>query len=396
MSFRYPEATAHGGRLEYHGPIPVLTVAGGPAEVGRQVGELALRPAMRLLDYPLDYLRSQVRVPLLPQLFWALLQRKCRGLYANIPAAYRAEAAACAAVCPDGGRLVAVNTLFDMSHMGLRPLFGCSSIVVPPRRSATGGLLFGRNLDFYPLGYLHDFSLVTVYRPEPGRLGFASVGFPGLVGCFSGMNAAGLSLARHEVLAPKVRRAFDPTGVPFAVALRGVLETCRAVAEATDRLGRIKHATVNIVVLADPDSALVLELTPDGVFAREPDGDLIGCSNHFRHPAIANANQPNAYGTLDRHATLQRVGYDAPPVRLGRDDVWAALGRVHQGELTLQSMVFEPAARAVHIAFGVGPTTARRPTTLELGPLLDGAASRLSPAYPIAPGAGAGPGSRSF
>jgi hypothetical protein len=395
MSFRYPEATAHGGRLGYHGPIPVLTVTGGPAEVGCQVGVLALRRAARLLDYPLDYLRSQVRVPLLPRLLWALLNRKCRGLYANIPAAYRAEVEACAVACPDGGRLVAVNTLFDMSHMGLRPLFGCSSFIVPPRRSATGGLLFGRNLDFYPLGYLHDFSLVTVYRPGAGRLGFASVGFPGLVGCFSGMNAAGLCLARHEVLAPLVRRAFDPAGVPFAVALREVLETCRSVAEAADRLGRVRHATVNIVVLADADSASVLELTPDGVFAREPDGDLIGCSNHFRHPVLANANQPNAYGTLDRHATLSRLA-DASPVRLGMDDVWAVLGLVHQGELTLQSMVFEPAARTVHVSFGRGPTTDRSPTTLELGPLLDGAASRLSPAYPISPDAGSGPGSRSF
>src|SRR5215475_4944729 len=109
MSFRYPEATAHGGRLEYYGPVPVLTVTGTPADVGRQVGALALRPAARLLDYPLDYLRSQVRVPFLPRLLWALLRRKCRGLYANIPAAYRAEVEACAAACPDRGRLVPAN-----------------------------------------------------------------------------------------------------------------------------------------------------------------------------------------------------------------------------------------------------------------------------------------------
>src|SRR5262245_48450803 len=95
MPFRYPEASAHGGRLEYHGPIPVLTVAGGPGEIGRQVGELALRPAVRLLDYPLDYLRSRLRVPLLPRLLWALLKRKCGGVYANIPAAYRTEVKAC-------------------------------------------------------------------------------------------------------------------------------------------------------------------------------------------------------------------------------------------------------------------------------------------------------------
>src|SRR5262245_44502299 len=244
MTVRSPEATAHGGRLEYQGPIPVLTVEGEPGAIGRQVGELALRPALRLLDYPLDYIRSQVRVPLLPRLLWALLKRKCRGRYANIPAAYRAEVEACAAACPDRGRLVPANALFDMNHMGLRALFGCSSFIVPPHRSATGGMLFGRNLDFYPLSYLHDFSLVTGCGPSLGGLGLALLGFPGLVGCFSGMNAAGLSLARHEVLGPKVRRTFNPTGVPFAVALREVLETCHTVADAAERLARIRHATV--------------------------------------------------------------------------------------------------------------------------------------------------------
>ena len=59
MTFRYPEATAHGGRLEYHGPIPVLTVEGGSTEIGRQAGELALKPRLRLLDYQLDYIRSR-------------------------------------------------------------------------------------------------------------------------------------------------------------------------------------------------------------------------------------------------------------------------------------------------------------------------------------------------
>src|SRR4051794_32692981 len=121
--FRYLEAAAHGGRLAYHGPIPVLTVGGDPAAGGRQGGELAMRPAARLLDYPLDYLRDQVRVPLLPRLLWWLLLRRCRRLYANIPAEYRAELGAVAAACPDGGRLVPANTLFDMSHAGLRPLF---------------------------------------------------------------------------------------------------------------------------------------------------------------------------------------------------------------------------------------------------------------------------------
>jgi hypothetical protein len=305
----------------------------------------------------------------LPGLLWRLLRRPCRRLYANVPAPYRAELEAVAAARPDGGRLVPANTLFDMSHMGLRPLFGCSSFVVPPHRSATGGVLFGRNLDFYPLGYLHEFSLITAYRPAAARLGFVSLGFPAVVGCFSGMNEAGLCLARHEVFGPNVRRSFDAGGVPFAVALREVLETCRTAGEAAARLARVRHATVNIVVLADAAEAGVLELTPEGVYERPAKDEFVGCSNHFLHPAVANPSQVNAYQTLDRLSALRECAAAAGPV-VGVDGVWAALGRVQQGELTLQSMVFDPAGRAVHAAFGPGPTTDCSPTRIELSNLL--------------------------
>ncbi len=367
--FRYSEASAHGGTLKYHGPLPVLTVDGDPAAVGRQVGALAMRPAARLLDYPLDYIRSQVKLPLLPRVLWALIRRKCRHLYANIPPAYRAEVDGITAACPDGGRLVPANTLFDMANMGLRPLFGCSALVIPAHRSAAGGVLFGRNLDFFPLGYLHDFSLVTVHRPHAGKLGFVSLGFPGFVGVVSGMNAAGLCLTRNEVLAPKVRRTFDAAGVPIAAALREVLETCRTTAEAVEGLSRVRHVTLSIVVVADPHHARIVEVTPDGVFAREVKEELTGCSNHFLDPATANPAQANLYKTLDRHAALREFAASAAP-KVGVADVWAALGRVHQNELTLQSMVFDPAARAVHAAFGPGPTTDRTPYRLSVSDLL--------------------------
>jgi isopenicillin-N N-acyltransferase-like protein len=365
-TFRYPEAAAHGGRLFYRGPVPVLVVDGDPAAIGRQARELALVPAGRLLDYPLDYLRFKIPISLVPRLLWRLLRRPCRRLYRNIPERFQTEVEAMAG--PDRTRLVAGNTLFDMEHMGLRPLFGCSSVVAGPARSATGGLLFGRNLDFEPLGYLHEYSLVTVYRPAAWRLGFASVGFPGIVGCFSGMNAAGLCLARHEVMGPNVRRTFDPAGVPFAVALRSVLETCRTVSEAVDLLTRTRHVTVNIVVLADPTEARVAELTPDGVFVRDlPDG-VAGCANHFRHPTTRHPAQVNRFRTLDRQAALDDFASTAGP-GLGVADVWSALDRVHQGALTVQSMLFEPAARSLHVAFGPGPTTTYPPTRIDLAEL---------------------------
>jgi len=96
-----------------------------------------------------------------------------------------------------------------------RGSFACSSLIVSADHSATNGPLFGRNLDFYTLGMLDKFGLVTVHRPS-GKHAFVSVGFPGLFGCLSGMNDAGLCLAVHEVFfARDGAPMFNPKGVPY-------------------------------------------------------------------------------------------------------------------------------------------------------------------------------------
>src|SRR5207253_1543570 len=124
-------------------------------------------------------------------------------------------------------RMALGNTLFD-----IKKFFACSALLVEAGRSTTGGPLLGRNLDYPSLGYAQDYSLVTVYRPA-GRHAFASIGFPGMVGCLSGMNDAGLAVAVLEVFQVKAgARRFDPTGLPYALCYRRVLEECTTVAEA--------------------------------------------------------------------------------------------------------------------------------------------------------------------
>ena len=127
--------------------------------------------------------------------------------------------------------------------------------------------------------------------------------------------------------------------------------------------------TVNIVVLADPHGACVAELTPDGVFVRPVEEGVAGCANHFLHPETRH----DASRTGSGRWTGRRpwIGL-RPPV--GPRSAWERCGRpldqVNQGELTVQSMVFEPAVRAVHVAFGPGPATDYRPVRLNLAELL--------------------------
>src|SRR5205085_6318195 len=108
-------------------------------------------------------------------------------------------------------------------------------------RSATGQPLFGRNLDYPTLGFLHEYTLVTVYRPT-GKHAFVSIGFPGFIGCLSGMNDAGLTIAILEVYQTRDESpAFDAQGTPFALCFRRVLEECSTAAEAEALLRSMKR-----------------------------------------------------------------------------------------------------------------------------------------------------------
>jgi hypothetical protein len=68
----------------------------------------------------------------------------------------------------------------------------------------------------------------------------------------------------------------------------------------------------------------------------------------------------------DRYAKLETAGRES---RLGVEDVRRKLHEVNLGSLTIQTMVFEPAARKLHLALGKGPASAEPLRPLELQPL---------------------------
>jgi hypothetical protein len=366
MEFRFPEGAAHGGRLSYVGPVPVLVVGGEPEEIAEQVVALALRPAAQVLDYPLALVAMQLRSRWLARLVIRALDRLGRRLVPRFPEPHRRELLAMARTLGDE-RVVRGNTLFDLKNLQPWRLFGCSSLGVEPDRSLTGGPLLARNMDFFPLGSLHEFGLVTAHRPARDRMGFLSIGYPGAVGCFSGINEAGLAVVSHEVFGSP-GRGFDPRGVPFASIIRRALETCSTTHAAEALVRATPRATSVSLVLCDVNGPAALEVTPGAVVRRAPHCGACVCTNHFTGPGLASNRPANVFATVTRHRTLEQLA--SAGARIGPADAWSALHAVHQGELTLQSMVFEPMARAVSVALGVGPATALTPTRLSLPELI--------------------------
>lgn len=368
--FRFPEGKHGKGELKYRNGIPVLTVEGTPEEIGAQVAVLAGKPSLRLLNYPHEAL-SFLATPTAAKVLWPVLVKKCGGLLENFPVDYRREFEAMVkAGGIDREPLMIGNTVFDLkSEFGA--LIGCSALVVEADRSKTGRPIFGRNMDYLSLGYLHEYTLVTVYRPK-GKRTFATIGYPGAVGCLSGMNDAGLSLAVLETTGSDSSEgpAFNPQGVPFALCYRRLLEECATIQEAETMLRGMKRTTTNNLTLCDRTGGAVFEITPSRVVVRRPEKNCALCTNHFCSKDLQLSKPRNAHATLDRLATLEKVR-DAEG-KLGVEDVRKALDAVNQGKHTLQTMIFEPMTLTLHLAIAVGeqPSAAQKLKHLELAPLL--------------------------
>lgn len=339
--FRYQEAQYDGAQLRYFGNIPVLCVWGSPEQMGRQQGKLGRAVAEGILSYPKELFQMLGR-----ERGWQTHLEIAKKMREHFPPDHLAELRALAqtAGVPEQ-LLLAANTLPD----AYRARIGCSSLIVEGRRSKTGGPLFGRNLDFYALGRLHKYSLVIVYRPT-GKHAFASVGFPGLLGCISGINDRGLALAVHESPASADGAPlFNPEGIPYGFLFRRILEECTNVHEAIQLVRSAPRTTLVNLALCDPHTHAVVEITPRTVAVRkEPDGICV-CTNHFRTEPLRFVTVCPRYERLIQAKKLDR---------LGLEEVAAKLHEANQGPLTIQTMIFEPATVRLHLAIGKPPTSA--------------------------------------
>lgn len=351
----FQEARSGQGELKYINDLPVLIVSGTPEEIGRQKAVLTADVAKKIAQYPSLLLERSSRKDRLPEYL-----RMSKALSQQLPDDYRAELRAFADVSGiDRDLGLLANTLADI----YRGSFACSALIVEPERSATGGPLFGRNLDFYTLGLLDKYSLVTVHRPK-GKHAFVSIGFPGLFGCLSGMNDAGLALAVHEVFfARDGSPMFNEKGMPYAFCFRRILEQCTTIEEAERMLRDTERTTILSLSLCDRHNSVVLEMTPKTVAARHSSDSICACTNHFRTDELSVWPTPRLCNRYPKLVQARKLD------KLDVSDVAEKMNEVNLGRLTVQTMIFEPAPLKLHLAIGSCPSSALPLKLLELQPL---------------------------
>jgi hypothetical protein len=263
----------------------------------------------------------------------------------------------------DRDMLVVGNTLFD-----IKKFLACSALMVSKDRSATGSTLLARNLDHPSLGYIHEYTMVTIYRPRHG-LAFATVGFPGIVGVLSGLNQAGLAVAVLEVFDVREGEThFDPRGVPYALCLRQVLEQARTIAEAIRLLEKMHRTTTINLAIADPAGTAVLEISPRRVVRRSGRNGVCIATNHFCSPDLRPDKPVNVTWSFQRFGLLGEMEKSRETVT--PEGLRKQLDRVNLGALTLQTMVFEPGRLRLHLSVGRIPASRFPLRTIDLGKLL--------------------------
>ncbi|MFO0813560.1 MAG: C45 family peptidase [Gemmatales bacterium] len=368
--FRFPEGKYQAGSLEYINGLPVLRLSGAPEQIGEQGAHLVAAPSARLLQFP-EELLNHLATPAGTKLLMPTLLKTSRQLYENFPPAYRTEAEAILKHSQiNRDTFIFGNTVFDQKHL-LMSLIGCSAVIVEKNRSSNGQPFMARNMDYMGLGYLQEYTLITVVR-QPGKKSFVAIGYPGTIGVISGMNEAGLAIASLETTgAPKeAGPAFDPKGVPFLLNYRQILEECSTVDEAYQMLSKMKRTTSQHLAVCDKNGGAILEYTPTKVIKRAAEQGTCRCTNHFISSELKLAQPKNLFTTLDRMASLDASCKGNHAIGIG--EVKQYLNQVHQNDMTLQSMIFEPVAGRLHLAMGTGkaPASAQEYRVLEMRELL--------------------------
>jgi hypothetical protein len=347
------EPGKHGaGSLEMLGSVPIAVVEGSPEEMGEQLGALLAGPLEDMVEQKNALLRG----------FGlsggsALVLQFSTLLAGRIPPDHMTELKAVGKSAGIGNDfLILGNVIYDVGKIG-----ACSALMVDADHSATGQIVFGRNMDFPSFGFLDRVGLVVVYRGT-GKHALASITFPGFLGCISGINDAGLAVAQLEVLeAGDGSSRFDPVGMPLAFCFRRVLEDCATIDEAEKLLGQLQRTSMCNMAICDTKSMAVLEITNRTVVRRAAADGFCACTNHFRTDQLGPAQECRRYDRL-----CQAFGNQ----KLSLSEVAKKLDQTNQGALTIQTMIFEPNTRHLHLVMGPGPVSAKPLQLIELAPLL--------------------------
>ena len=391
--------------LARRGGLWVMHFEGSPEAIGDAHGHLAGR-LFRNIDNRVDELLEQRYRGFIED--WAemmLLRWDYRASDGALQPGHRRELSALAAALPDDGegelepyhRLFLYQCFFDVTQRLQDVFVEGSMFAVAPRATndglEAGNLVIGRTLsiDFGP-GFEAD-RVVAFYYPD-GKYPFVSIGWAGLVGVVTGINARGIFVASNPARTDDAR---EEDAVPLPLVLREVLEEADTIEQAVTIVKAAQLRTAGVVLIGDgvQRRAVILEASArageDARLVRGEGEQAIWATDHM----IREVYHSDAHNERIRRTTSSGYRYDrlaellAAPgtfepenavaiLRDRRGNANANLGLGNRNALenlhTTQSIVVDATSMVLWVA--EGPSTLGRYRAFDLRHLLGRQGSR--------------------
>ncbi len=339
-------AEAPGGKLERLQGLPIATFWGDAGALGEAHGRL-LGEQVRIL--------VNAYLPRYFELDEARLQHAretAKTFEASLPHDVLAEMHALA----DAAEVSYDDILLANSFLDLDPSALCSTFFVGAGRTQQTVPLLGRTLDFPAYGLAGRYDLLLHVR-KSGKVPFVAIGWPGMVGVVSGMNAAGLAVTMNISYTGNQ----IPGGYPVTLLVRRILEEAETLDAALQILGNNGPASsINLTMVDRRGRATIGEVSPNFTRFRYPVQDALYATNYFVSKSWKNRKED------ERFLHLRQSAKSTSTSLLTLEDMQAVLAGVHLDRLTLQAMIFEPVTKKLYLSMESRPATDGPYKTIDL------------------------------
>lgn len=271
-----------------------LYVQGDPYQIGLQTGALTQQLYQKQETVFFAKVEEFVPSAFKQKMLVKMLKFYNRHLYRYIPAEFKTEIYGLSHYATDRfaylgdayHRNLYLHGAHDIGHAFQDlALVGCSSLAVWGEHSEDGGLLIGRNFDFYAGDEFAENKIIAFVKPNQGHA-FMSVTWGGMTGVVSGMNQEGLTVTLNAGKSAIPLKA----KTPISVVAREILQYAANIEEAI-AIAEKKEVFVSESILvgsAQDKKAVIIEIAPKnfGVYDM-PNVSTVICSNHFQSEAFA-------------------------------------------------------------------------------------------------------------